>query len=111
MPINPIVPNPESIRSKIKLEVVIDKISLYEREMGEEAGVLLIQNTSFGSIYYIRTKSEAEEDIRSPRTCEWDIKFYPRKYFEELRRVLESGKKLDYSKLERYVLYRQQVAA
>jgi len=43
--------------------------------------------------------------------AEWYVQFYPKKYFEELRKAFESGKKPDYAELERHAIKRQQIKA
>jgi len=99
MAIDTLAKNPMGIRTLEELDELLLRISSYERERDCSAGVLLIQRRQFGGIYRIKSVQEAQEWLSRPvyddgkgnHTCEWGVKFYPRSYFEELRKKFNGG--------------------
>lgn len=94
MAIQTIVKDPERIRNLTELEDILARINAYEKERNCSSGVLLIQNMQLGSIYMIESVEEAKKELSKPilsepRTCEWGMKFYPKPYFEEMRKRFE----------------------
>lgn len=92
-----IVKDPERIKTLRELEIVLDKIKAYEKNIGVSTGVLLLQNRQLGAIYYVTSEAEAKRSIEHPGTCEWGIKFYPKSYFENKRSELSKEPRTNYA--------------
>src|SRR3989344_7754272 len=109
MPINPHVCNPERIASLEELDIILATMGSYHREYTPRdngVGVVLIQNMQLGGSHEIVSEEEANAGLIKPMVAEWYVQFYPKKYFEELRKAFESGKKPDYAELERHAIKR-----
>jgi hypothetical protein len=78
--------NPKRIRTQEEVDSILSKIKDYERAKNCKGGVVLKQNRQFGASYRVVSEEEAVNGINHPRTCEWYVKFYPRCYFEGLRK-------------------------
>ena len=93
MPIKVYVCKPERIKSLSEVVDILHRMDIYKKEYvsgHSEIGVLLMQNTHLGASYEIVSKEEADYGINNPRKCEWGVKFYPRSYFENLKKRLSS---------------------
>src|SRR3989344_3493433 len=96
MAVQTIVGNPERIEDIIELNDTLSRIITYEQERRCHAGVLLTQNLQFGGHYRIESEEEAyawltKPVLNSEHTCEWGVKFYPKAYFEGLKKKFESS--------------------
>ena len=90
--------HPRRIRTLEEVDSTLAKINNYERKKKCEAGVVIIQNRQLGGNYEVVSKEEAIKGIKNPRTCEWYVDFYPRSYFEDLRKKLNGGRQRDLKK-------------
>lgn len=95
MAVDTFVTNPEDIEALSEVEDFLTRLDIFERERQCESGILLIQRRQFPSLYKIVSTARAEELLTrpvhdSPRTPEWGVKFYPRSYFEDLKKKLST---------------------
>ena len=85
--------DPEEIRTIKELDSIVSKIVEEEERRKCEVGVVLRQNRQLGGSYPIVSIKEANEGLNKPRKCEWYVKFYPRSYFEDLKKELNNKQK------------------
>lgn len=74
---------PNEIESLDELVRILAYIDTYA--LGEETGVVLLQNFQLGGLYLIRTKEEYEAYKPEAGRTEFYARFWPRSYFEELK--------------------------
>ncbi len=81
--------HPKRIRKITEVDEVLSKIDQYEKQLGCRAGVVLKQNMQLGGSYRVISEEEATRGPYS--TCERYVGFFPRSYFEELRKTLKGN--------------------
>ncbi len=74
MVLGPIIPSPEKITSKKQLDDALHAMEQYKNGTND-IGALLTQNT-IGGVYYISTKSEAEELLKQPVPSDKRVQMY-----------------------------------
>ena len=81
--------HPKRIRHISEIDEILLKIDVYEKKVGVPAGVIVTQNRQLGGSCRIESESEAFEKKANPGVCEWGVTYYPRSYFEELKKKLK----------------------
>jgi len=84
--------NPRALKTLEEVDDVLDLINKYEKNHQEtDIGVGLLQNMQLGGCYRIisRKKFLYKNSVRSPH--EFYCRFWPRSYFEGLRKRLNGG--------------------
>ena len=76
--------SPRRIKSLDEVEEVLKQIDSYAN--GKPAGVVLRQNMQLGGCYLVRTEEEYKNYLPSNGRREFYCKYWPRSYFEELRK-------------------------
>ena len=80
--------DPELIYTRAELEGIIKKIDAFEKAFGCKGGVVLRQNLHLGGSYVIRSEEQAQEGIANREGREFYVTYYPREYFEGLRKTI-----------------------
>ena len=87
-----IVKDPEEIKVISEVEAILSRIVHHEIDNRCQSGVLLTQRRQFGSLHEVISEDEAYKELKTPVKCnlpEFGVAYYPRTYFEALRRILE----------------------
>ncbi|MEK6874442.1 MAG: hypothetical protein AABX52_01690 [Nanoarchaeota archaeon] len=91
MTLETIVNDPSRLFSNHDVDEILSKISEYEKIHRCDAGIIEIQRRQFGSSYEIVSSAEAKQLLKrsvNQNTPEWGHKYYPKSYFESLRKAL-----------------------
>lgn len=79
--------DPTTIESPKDITKVLSDIERYRKDKRQkDVGVALRQNRQFGGTYVISSREHAQRMMKRRGSCEWYVEFWPRKYFEDLRR-------------------------
>ena len=87
-----IVKDPEGIKVISEVEDILSRIIHYEIDNRCQSGVLLTQRRQFGSLHEVISEYEACKELKTPvrrNLPEFGVAYYPRTYFEALRKRSE----------------------
>jgi len=91
-----IVDDPKTLRKICDVDRIMARLDAYEAERGDNGvGVAQIVNPSLGGSYQIVSERLAKillarKDLLAERIVEYATTFYPRSYFERIKKSLNS---------------------